>query len=216
MIPAIERPRSIPETLRQKPLRTGVGIAVINPDGRIWIQKDAKSRQETDRIEGFSSIIFESRKGDESVESNVTGGLAELVNNRVVPLVAEHLHTTDGLRSTPTLIFEGEHADIEYSLTVLVYDHNDAPFEPYDKTEVGQGRWSTIDAVLAQQDVRPLARAALEYLRVDGTIERKLAEYHDVNRRQLVIDPNFSIENFYDERERFEDTVGEVVLYTAA
>lgn len=194
--------------LRHRQLRKGVGLVVVNLNEEIWVQRDRESRPETGRKAGLPSVIFESKKPGETHRANILGGLVELINDSSIKDVSNNLLTTDRLQSTPLLFFEQDDKVIEYQVAVLVFNGaKEKKFEPFD-TETEPIGWMTVDSFL-EEEVRPLARHAVVYLRDENLLKSKIAEYNE-GKGIPVIDKDFSVELFYKERERQED----IVLYT--
>ncbi|MGH7204085.1 MAG: hypothetical protein ACREHC_06595 [Candidatus Levyibacteriota bacterium] len=205
----------------------GIGLAVTNLSGELWIQQDISGREQTGRKAGQLSIIFETGKPREPVQNNVLGAVSELANDGTLHVVRNNLVTMDGLQSTPRLYSANEGRPIDYSIAVVVFngDNPDAMYnlEPHDAHETVPVGWmSPTDFLsLETEHVRPLARHAVGYLEAGGTIGRTLEDYRkNPDRREQVIPPWYNVSEFHQQRERVGDpvptTMQSNVFYTVA
>lgn len=195
----------------------GVGLAVINPSGELWIQRDKQDKAFTDRRAGDLSIIFETRKrrkrmpGQESHRRNILGALPELVDDETLPMVQDDLLTTDRLRSTPVLSFTASSGTvINYVVAVGILAGQSDAFNPtpYDSEETEPVGWMSPDEFLGNTNVRPVARQAVAFLQENGIIEEKLAQYDNpLSPKRHIVPRRFSVSEFYRQRERGHDMV---------
>lgn len=173
MSAAVEYGKRIHGDQRADSAFKGIGLAIVKPDGRIWVQQDVGKRTETGRKKAHNAIPFETQKVGEPHMANVLGSLHEVFDDKTLSPVAGHLYTTDGYRSTPTRVFHGGVTPIEYSLAVAIFDGPDDLFRPGPTAEALPVGWMTPDELLGLQDVRPLARHAVEYLQEEDIIAEK-------------------------------------------
>lgn len=189
----------------------GIGLAVTNLEGELWIQQDQQGRDRTGRRKGDISIIFETEKDGEPTRSNILGAMSELTSDRTLHIVKDHLYTTDGeeLQSTPRIFSSNEGRPIDYALAVVIYDGNPNAMhnlEVHDKDETTPVGWMTLQDFLASNGVRPLARDAVSYLEANGTIQQKLEAFGQPKNRRLVLPPDFVVSEYHKRRERSADS----------
>lgn len=186
----------------------GVGIAVVNTAGELWVQRDLQDKPRTGRRRGDLSIIFETQKPGEAHRSNVLGALSELINDATVSQVADRLFTLDGYQSTPRLVFGNNGSAISYVTAVTVLDTPHFAPVPHDADETEPVGWMHPAVLLMQHNIRPLARHAVGYLHDNAIIERTLAAFRDAQHpRELVIPSGHSISEFHQQREQEQDMV---------
>lgn len=203
------------ERLAKGPIR-GVGLAVINPDGELWVQRDLQSKERTGRRKGDLSIIFETGKSGESHQNNVLGALSELVNDSTLPQIQDKLVTVDGLRSTPQLTYGQNGSAISLVAAVTVLPHHDFHPVPHDNHETEPVGWMSPAVFLLQENVRPLARFTVSYLEEHGIIDQTLARYYTPEHSiEFVVPEGHNISEFHRQREEVHDMVPGVLYQVA-
>ena len=160
------------------PPTRGIGLAIVNREGQVWVHRDSTSRTQTGRRAGDLSIPFETQKREESLEHNVLGAVPEVVDNNTLSLLAQHLYTTDNFRSTRELYYRNGGKPIHYRVAVTVFGGDPGIYftKPHDN-EANPYGWMYPEELLGREDLRPLARHAVSYLHNNGIIDVKLAEY---------------------------------------
>ncbi len=191
----------------------GIGLAVVNPLGELWIGRDTVSKDLTERHVGDLSIIFETRKRRkgqkmESHKRNVLGAVAELVNDTTAEQIKGAFVTTDRLRSTPELTFTTSSGIvIQYVVAIGVLGMPPEQFDPQPlDNEIIPVGWMSPEDFLASRNIRPAAAHAVEYLHTHGLIDQALSRYNSrwhPNRR--IIPRGFSVSEFYEQREKEHD-----------
>lgn len=184
---------------------TGIGLVVAHAEtGKVWINRDRKSKPVTGRRAGDYTIPFETRKLGESSNANVLGALPELFDDETLP--RNNLFTTDNLQSTEVLTFPHGETLIDYSLAVVIYNGpKEVSFRPYDELEASPVGWKSPQEVLAKNKVRLLARHALVFLGENNVIEQKMDEFRNTHKRAPVVGPDFIISQQYAMREQGQD-----------
>jgi hypothetical protein len=184
----------------------GVGLAVVNQDGKLWVQKDLQDKPRTGRRRGDLSIIFETQKPDEPHVSNVLGALSELVDDTTLPQIAGSLYSLDGFRSTPRLTHGVNGSAISYVVATTVLDAAEFRPGPHDAEETEPVGWMSAAVLLDHDNVRPLARHAVGYLEEHDIIGKTLAAFRDPEHpRRLVVPSGHSISEFHQKREEVHD-----------
>lgn len=194
----------------------GVGLAVVNNSGELWVQRDLRTKERTGRRRGDLSIIFETQKANESHASNVLGAISELVNDTTLSQIAGSLFTMDGLQSSPRLVFGNNGSAISYVVAVTVLDTPHFAPVPHDREETVPVGWMSPAVLLTHHNVRPLTRHAVSYLQDNDIIDRTLAVFRDAQQvKKLVIPAGHSVAEFHQQREKTHDMIPGV-LYTVS
>jgi hypothetical protein len=172
------------------------GVSAQNP--QIAVIREKQTKASSGRQKGQLGIPIETRKKGEESASNIWGALAELYDDQTLP--RGHLFfVVNGFGSA---VLEGSLVD----LTVLVYDGpKDAVFNPTCGEEVGFGGWMSMADFLQAEDGRGIAQHLARTARNKGIIRAALENYSIPGMKIPVFPDGFSMQAFYEARERLED-----------
>jgi len=214
---------TIPESEARTPVLEGVGIIVVHErTGQMWVHEDLKDRPLTGRKKGQKSIPLEMRKDGESPRENILGSLAEIFHdydrdgNHIMPQLARRLFTVDrDWLSIPYPLMVRENGTIILcDMSVLIYDGPPFDISPVDSSEAHPLGWMDVNSFF-ETDMRTAAKVTVEALHREGIIRERLKTYHNnPSLRQAVFTPDFSLQKYYDDRERKRDMVPYVITAT--
>src|SRR3989344_5194694 len=97
---------TIKERLPSKEIETrrniGVGLLIVNVNGKIFTIQELKESANTERKPGQIAITTEKRKiGEGSLRRNVEGAVGEFCSNRDIPTVRDHLFMVGSPKIAP-------------------------------------------------------------------------------------------------------------------
>lgn len=157
------------------------------------------------RYEGQLGVPLETAKVGEGPRSRIWGALAELYDDQTLP--TGHLFFING--GFGQFLVNGNIV----KLATIVHDGSktDIP-QPTSGREVAFKDWMGTDAFLRDGNVRGLAWQSVQTAWEQGLFRAVIAGYSDPSKRHPVFPEGFSMEAFYEDRERLPDVVFDLGL----
>lgn len=192
-----------PEMLFNPGIKTSAaGVVLSNLRGDITIIEEKASSATTQKKAGQLSIPFETAKVHEGgiqelFHDTVLGTMAEMVDDETVQRESGKFHLVTGklhiFNVTPTLTVG--------RIFVLFRGDPDCQLTPTTTDETTNPQWMNPEELLSSgHPIRPFARQLLEHLIHEDTLEQVMTlPTHPLFPR------GFSIERFYEQRERHPD-----------
>jgi hypothetical protein len=187
-------------------------------DPLIWTITELTSKLDTDKVAGQISIPAETRKDGESEGDNVLGALTEFCDDTAfLSYLKHHVVKMDGnwLRGKGAIV-NGKPVDV----AILIYDGAlDFPLKPTCSNEVAPKGWVRKSELIANPNLRDVARQVLELDTREDLIRSALENYrNDPQGRQPIFPQDLdSIEKFRVVREHGVDIrvmdPGEIEVY---
>lgn len=190
---------SSPE-LEQRP-NIGVGLLIVNRQGKIWTNVELMPKQDTARNPGEISIPTEQVKVGEGFYDNIRGGLGEFCSDKDMQLLRRSLY----LVGLPKIVkVNSDTWQVACNLVTIVCDVNINP-TPAATNEVRPNGWVTIEDALNISNLRPFSRQLLEVAKRNNLGGRALNQ----NSRRFPILSGFSngisFNGFIRKRDRSPD-----------
>ncbi|MDO8609874.1 MAG: hypothetical protein Q7R95_04955 [bacterium] len=196
-----------PTDTESKKIKHGIGLIIMNRNGDIWTILEKKKRKEHARKPGERSIPFETKKNNETIEGTVMGALAEVCNDNDIQILLNNLYC---LRNIEKSVIKGFRTikNLECDYVVLYYDGDPKQlFQALDQKEASYGKWTHPNRLFG----RKIRKYALETVRDIRDNKKFPALFHIYQEAkiegllQLAFPQSFSINNFYQQRERGRD-----------
>lgn len=209
------------ETDKRQSIATILAIVAIDPSKNgenarnpmLWTTLEKRSKPETEKFAGQISLPAETRKLGENKLSNMLGALPEFSENS--DLIRELI-----FMQSPTSYIEGRisvsNSPVDLAV-LLVNGFPTAPIVPLDANEVAANGWMSMNEIEALHQTNPsrlrgFMGQVIAMERADMVIHRVVEDYfqHPEKRFPLSerLPSNFSMLDFYNQREMTADVVG--------
>lgn len=187
------------QELEERP-NIGVGLLIINREGKIWTNFELRSKKDTARNPGDIAIPTEQVKDGENLWGNIKGGLGEFCSDKDIPL----LHKNLSVVGLPKVVgVDSDNWQVACSLITIVCNVNINPTPATN--EVAPHRWMSIEEALELSNLRSFSRQLLEIAKRDNLIERAVDQRSEIAPILEGFGNGASFDTFIQERDLLPD-----------
>ncbi len=197
----------------------GIGLAIVMIDPRrngenisnpvLWTNRELKAKNYTERVVGQITIPSDTRKKGERGFSNVLGTLAEFsADDELI----KSLHFVQGSSYFKNKIWI---KDNSFDFAVLIIDKVIIKeIKPVDVDEVMPNGWMSLEELRSKNpgEVRSFVGQVIGDINSRSIISDVVDDYLKFPKKRIslskFLQPNFSIKEFFSEREKSPDVIG--------